>query len=55
MITPSALPADRHWATVPTDQLPGVLEVLKQRFWKSLEGSGRPHGSLCSSHAARGA
>lgn len=41
MITPSALPADRHWATVPTDQLPGVLEVLKQRFWKSLEDSGR--------------
>jgi hypothetical protein len=41
MMTPSALPSDRHWATVPTPDLPGVLEVLKQRFWKSLEDSGR--------------
>ena len=41
MMTPSALPSDRHWATVQTSELPGVLEVLKQRFWKSLEDSGR--------------
>lgn len=41
MMTPSALPSDRHWATVETQELPGVLEVLKQRFWQSLEDSGR--------------
>lgn len=40
-ITPSALPSDRHWATVPTQDLPGVVEILKQRFWSSLEDSGR--------------
>lgn len=41
MITPPTLPSDRHWATVPTQELPQVVEVLKQRFWKSLEDSGR--------------
>jgi len=37
----TGLPTDRHWATVPTEQLPQVLDTLKQRFWGSLEDSGR--------------
>lgn len=41
MNTPTSLPSDRHWATVPTEELPQVVETLKQRFWQSLEDSGR--------------